>query len=79
MDRQGQPLIRVDAPTARSAELNQLLAHRDLFAAEIHPYEGSLEEVFMQLTTPVNQPGRRRGMEALASSDKSSSPEKGGA
>lgn len=79
MDRQGQPLIRVDAPTARSAELNQLLARRDLFAAEIHPYEGSLEEVFMQLTTPVNQASRRRGMEALASSDKSSSPEKGGA
>lgn len=43
-------MLRVEAPAERSAEINALLARRDLFAAEIHPHEGSLEEAFLELT-----------------------------
>src|SRR5229473_2825709 len=50
-NREGQPTLRIDAPKARSAEINALLASNNLFAAELHPYEGSLEEIFLQLTT----------------------------
>jgi ABC-2 type transport system ATP-binding protein len=64
-NRQGQPMLRIDAPTARSAEINALLAGNNLFAAELHPYEGSLEEIFLQLTTP-NTNGGRRGMAGFA-------------
>lgn len=64
--RGNRPLLRIEAPTARSAEVNALLAQRSLFAAEIHPYEGSLEEVFLELTTPVAPAGTRPGMVALA-------------
>lgn len=66
MNRQGEPVLRIDAPKAYSAEINALLASHDLFAAELHPYEGSLEEIFLQLTTPVA--GGRRGMAGLADS-----------
>jgi len=65
-NRQGQPTLRIDAPKARSAEINALLASDNLFAAELHPYEGSLEEIFLQLTTP-NTNGGRRGMAGFAS------------
>lgn len=64
-NRQGQPMLRIDAPKARSAEINALLAASNLFAAELHPYEGSLEEIFLQLTTP-NTNGGRRGMTGFA-------------
>jgi len=64
-NRQGEPTLRIDAPKARSAEINALLADNNLFAAELHPYEGSLEEIFLQLTTP-NTNGGRRGMTAFA-------------
>ena len=66
LNRQGEPALRIDAPKAHSAEINALLASHDLFAAELHPYEGSLEEVFLQLTAPVA--GGRRGMAGLADS-----------
>ncbi|HLL79540.1 MAG TPA: ABC transporter ATP-binding protein [Ktedonobacteraceae bacterium] len=65
-DRLNQPTLRVDAPKARAAEINALLARRELFAAELHPFEGSLEEVFLQLTTPTTSPGGRRGMAEIA-------------
>jgi ABC-2 type transport system ATP-binding protein len=69
MNRQGQPTLRVDAPKSYSAEINALLARHNLFAAELHPYEGSLEEVFLQLTgTPTIPSGMRLGMAALAGS-----------
>ncbi len=64
-NRQGQPTLRIDAPKARSTEINALLAGNNLFAAELHPYEGSLEEIFLQLTTP-NTNGGRRGMAGFA-------------
>ena len=63
--RENQLLLMIDAPVARSAEINALLARQNLFAAELHPRQGSLEEVFLQLT---GQPGQesRVGMAALA-------------
>jgi ABC-2 type transport system ATP-binding protein len=66
-NKQNLPILRIDAPRARSAELNAMLAQHHLFAAEIHPQEGSLEELFLGLTTPpasISQP--RPGMAALA-------------
>ena len=75
--KQHMPILRVDAPRTRSAEVNALLAQHNLFAAEIHPQEGSLEEIFLGLTTPpasISPP--RPGMAALArdSSDPQSGP-----
>src|SRR2546422_4754805 len=74
--KQNMPILRVDAPRTRSAELNALLAQHNLFAAEIHPQEGSLEEIFLGLTTPpasISPP--RPGMAALARD--SSDPQSG--
>ncbi len=65
-NRQGHPTILIDAPTVHSAEINALLARNNLFAAELHPHEGSLEEVFLELTTPSTSTGARPGMAALA-------------
>lgn len=42
--------ISVTAPTDRSAELNQVLAGKGLFASEIRPRERSLEDVFLEIT-----------------------------
>lgn len=66
-NKQNKSVIRVDAPRTRSAELNALLAEHRLFAAEIRPQEGSLEEIFLELTAPVTPLGAERpGMAALA-------------
>jgi ABC-2 type transport system ATP-binding protein len=67
-DRQGQEMLRIDAPQHYSAEINRLLTQEGLFAAELHPYEGSLEEVYLQLTNPSTVAGERLGMAALAGS-----------
>ncbi len=66
MDRQGQSTLLVDTPKSYSTEINAILARNHLFAAELHPYEGSLEEVFLQLTTPSVPSGSHLGMAALA-------------
>ncbi|GCE25740.1 ABC transporter ATP-binding protein [Dictyobacter alpinus] len=50
-----QPIILIDAPSTRSADINMLLARHDLFAAELHPREGSLEAVYLQATSVPNQ------------------------
>lgn len=65
-DRQGQSTLLVDTPKSYSTEINAILARNHLFAAELHPYEGSLEEVFLQLTTPSVPSGAYLGMAALA-------------
>jgi ABC-2 type transport system ATP-binding protein len=65
-NKQGQLLLLLDAPANRSAEINAFLARQNLFAAELHPREGSLEEVFLELTTPSSPTGTRQGMGALA-------------
>jgi ABC-2 type transport system ATP-binding protein len=65
-DRQNNSIIRVDAPRTRSAEINALLARNNLFAAELHPQEGSLEDLFLELTTSSIPTGTRPGMAALA-------------
>lgn len=53
-NKEGEPILIIDAPLARSAEINMLLAHNNLFAAEIYPREGNLEEVFLEATTPTS-------------------------
>ncbi len=66
MDRQGESMLLVDTPKSNSTAINELLARNYLFVAELHPYEGSLEEIFLQLTTPSVQSGPHLGMAALA-------------
>ena len=51
LERKKQTFIVVDAPLKHAAELNRLLTQHDLFAAEIHPRVGSLEEVFLAATS----------------------------
>jgi len=53
-NKEGEPILIIDAPLARSAEINMLLAHNNLFAAEIYRREGNLEEVFLEATTPTS-------------------------
>jgi ABC-2 type transport system ATP-binding protein len=53
LERKKQTFIVVDAPLKHSAELNRLLAQHELFAADIHPREGSLEELFLSVTSPT--------------------------
>jgi ABC-2 type transport system ATP-binding protein len=65
-DAHGQQILRIDAPCTHTAEVNRLLAQHEIFAAELHPYEGSLEEVYLQLTTPSDAAGEHLGMAALA-------------
>lgn len=66
-NKQGQGVLILDAPVERSAEINALLARQNLFAAEIHPRAGSLEDLYLEVTTQGVQPGNALGMEALAS------------
>jgi ABC-2 type transport system ATP-binding protein len=47
--RQGQLKILITAPVSHAAEINRLLAQHQLFASAIHPREGSLEEVFLEV------------------------------
>ena len=70
-DRKEQTFIRVAAPIARSAEINALLARGGLFAAELRPREGSLEEVFLELTSQDVPNASRPGMVALAGGEQS--------
>ena len=51
-NRQNQLLLLIDAPVVRSAEINAVLARQNFLVAELHPREGSLEEIFLQLTAP---------------------------
>ena len=62
--RRGGVALIVHAPIQYSAELNALLARQNLFAAELHPREGSLEELFLAATAFA--PENHMGMEALA-------------
>ena len=84
LDRQGQSTLLVDTPKSYSTEINAILARNHLFVSELHPYEGSLEEVFLQLTTPSAPYGSYRGMAALAGgsaarqSDSIKGPERSG-
>jgi ABC-2 type transport system ATP-binding protein len=67
-DRTGLKTLHIDAPKTRSAEINCLLGQSGIFASELHPYEGSLEEVYLQLTTPSVGTGEHLGMAGLAGS-----------
>jgi ABC-2 type transport system ATP-binding protein len=65
-DRAGLETLRIDASKTHSAEINRLLGQNEIFAAELHPYEGSLEEVYLQLTTPSVGTSEHLGMAGLA-------------
>lgn len=65
-DLHGREMLHIDAPGTHTAEVNWLLAQSEIFAAELRPYEGSLEEVYLQLTTPAVVSGEHLGMAALA-------------
>lgn len=65
-NKEGQPILIIDAPAARSAEINMLLAHNNLFASEIYPREGSLEDVFLEATTPTSPLAIQHGMQRFA-------------
>ncbi len=58
-----KPVLRIDAPVARSSEITALLAQRNLFIAEMHPSQASLEEIFLELTAAPE--GTHRGMSAI--------------
>jgi ABC-2 type transport system ATP-binding protein len=70
-NRRGELTLRVNAPKARSAEVNAMLAHNNLYAAELHPFEGSLEEVYLELTSAPVLTGANTGMASLSRGDPS--------
>lgn len=49
-DQRGQPVIYVEAPTARSPEITALLAQNSLAIAEMYQATSSLEDFFLELT-----------------------------
>jgi ABC-2 type transport system ATP-binding protein len=68
-----QPILIIETAASRSAEVNAILAQHRLFAAEIHPREGSLEELYLEVTSPSSQMSHA-GMEALAGTPVASIP-----
>jgi ABC-2 type transport system ATP-binding protein len=64
-NKRGQAILVIKAPQSHSSEINATLARNNLFAAEIHPREGSLEALFLKVTTP-SPANLHPGMEALA-------------
>lgn len=72
-NNRNQPILIVEAAASRSAEINAILAQHRLFAAEIHPKEGSLEELYLEVTSPSSTISHV-GMEALAGSPVGSTP-----
>ncbi len=56
-----QPILMIDAPNSYSAEVNKILAQHNLFAAELHPREGSLEDVFLEVTGTPQQANTATG------------------
>ena len=65
-NQQSRPMLILDAPAHRSAEINACLASHKLFAAELHPRLGSLEELFLEVTTPSSPDASHPGMDELA-------------
>jgi ABC-2 type transport system ATP-binding protein len=68
-NRRGELTLRINAPKARSAEVNAMLARNNLYAAELHPFEGSLEEVYLELTSAPVLTGANTGMASLSRGD----------
>lgn len=65
-NKKEQPILLIDAPVSRSAEVNALLARQGLFAAELHPHAGNLEDLYLEVTSVASPAANRMGMEALA-------------
>ncbi len=64
-----QPILMLDAPTTHSAEVNMFLARNNLFAAEIHPREGSLEEIYLQVVQAPAIPGMQQATNTRSSTE----------
>jgi ABC-2 type transport system ATP-binding protein len=71
-NQQSRPTLILDAPVHRSAEINAFLASHKLFAAELHPHLGSLEELFLEVTTPSSPDALHPGMDELAGTQRPS-------
>ena len=65
-NRMNQSTLRVVAPTARSSEITALLAHNQLYIAEMYPYQATLEEVFLETAGVGQEEIAHQGMAALA-------------
>jgi ABC-2 type transport system ATP-binding protein len=64
VEQHGETLL-VDAPSARAAELNRLLAQHDVAVAEIRAREASLEEFFLEVVEDrPAPPAARAGLAA---------------
>jgi ABC-2 type transport system ATP-binding protein len=72
-NKRNQPVLVIEAAASRSAEVNAILAQHSLFAAEIHPREGSLEELYLEVTA-LSSSISHAGMEALAGTPVASNP-----
>ena len=55
VDAQHNEVIFVQVPTIRSAEVVALLAQQKLFPTELYHYETTLEELFLDVTTPSTE------------------------
>jgi ABC-2 type transport system ATP-binding protein len=66
-NKREQSIIIIDAPADRSAEVNMVLARNNLFAAEVHPREGSLEDIYLQVVQAPAIPGMQPGAESYVS------------
>ena len=49
-DPQGNKVLFINAPSARSSEITALLARENLYVAEIYQHRENLEDLFLQLT-----------------------------
>jgi ABC-2 type transport system ATP-binding protein len=67
-NRRGQTILLVNAPDSRSAEINEMLARQAIFAAELHPHEGNLEDLYLKTIATSPATDTHAGMEALAES-----------
>ena len=52
VDTQHNEIIFIHAPTSSSAEIVAILAQQSLFPTELYHYKATLEEFFLDVTTP---------------------------
>ena len=70
-DKHGSPVLLVDGPASRSAEIIALLGRHNLLIAELYQSEASLEDFYLELTGTDAGEGSHAGMTAFAGPTKS--------
>jgi ABC-2 type transport system ATP-binding protein len=60
-DSRGHPSLILDGPVSRSPEITALLAHHDLYVAEVYQRQSNLEDFFLELTGPDAGEGSHAG------------------